>query len=144
MFNAPLRKDGNSRWRFPKTRQVQLASQPMEHCSTPFERLRGNHSHAALAEAAKENPIMYPLTLHTGRSPRPGTDPGKDPRALGARRRMVVLAAALILWLTGGAAHAQLVKNGAVTGTLVSESADIGGTVLTVPSDKAFVLTQVC
>jgi hypothetical protein len=57
---------------------------------------------------------------------------------------MAVLAAALILWLTGGAAHAQLVKNGAVTGTLVSESADIGGTVLTVPSDKAFVLTQVC
>ena len=56
---------------------------------------------------------------------------------------MLVLAAG-ILWLTGGAAQAQNVKNGAVSGTLVSKSADIGATVLTVPSGKAFVLTQVC
>jgi hypothetical protein len=57
---------------------------------------------------------------------------------------MVVLAAACILWVTGGAAHALAVKNGAVSGTLVSGSADIGGTVLMVPSEKAFVLTQAC
>jgi hypothetical protein len=60
------------------------------------------------------------------------------------RRGTAGLAAACILWLTGGPAHAQTVKGGEVSGTLVSASALGGETVLTVPSDKAFVLTQWC
>src|SRR5262249_59792458 len=60
------------------------------------------------------------------------------------RRGMAGLAAACILWLTGGPAHAQAVKGGDVSGTLVSASAIGGETVLTVPSDKVFVLTQWC
>jgi hypothetical protein len=60
------------------------------------------------------------------------------------RRGMAALAGACILFLTGAGAHAQTVKAGEVSGTLVSASALAGDTVLTVPSDKAFVLTQWC
>jgi len=87
---------------------------------------------------------MHRIMLHAVPSPQRGTRPGKDQRARCARRQMVALAAACILWLTGGTAQAQNVKNGAISGTLVSKSADIGATVLTVPPGKAFVLTQVC
>jgi hypothetical protein len=59
------------------------------------------------------------------------------------RRGLAALASACILFLTGAGAHAQTVKAGEVSGTLVSASALAGDTVLTVPSDKAFVLTQV-
>src|SRR5262245_33223410 len=56
----------------------------------------------------------------------------------------VALAAVCILSLTGSGAHAQAVKAGQISGTLVSASAAAGDTVLTVPSDKVFVLTQWC
>ena len=55
-----------------------------------------------------------------------------------------MLATACTLWLPRAVAHAQTVKNSEVSGTLVSASAAGGSTVLTVPSDKAFVLTQWC
>src|SRR5262245_60941396 len=59
------------------------------------------------------------------------------------RRATAGLAVACILWLSASPAHAQTVEGGEVSGTLVSASALGGETVLTVPSDKEFVLTPV-
>src|SRR5262245_44871595 len=114
----------------------------MEQCSAPLERLGSDHARGP-GWVAKEEIVMHNITLHVP-SPRAGTRPGNELQTRGVRRRLVLLAAACILWLGSGTAGAQALKNGTVSGTLVSASADIGGTVLTVPSDKAFVLTQTC
>jgi hypothetical protein len=64
-------------------------------------------------------------------------------------RLALVGLAALLTSLHAGSAAAQTVKNGTISGTLVSASASAptGGTdavLLTTPSTGAFILTQVC
>jgi hypothetical protein len=76
----------------------------------------------------------------------PSHHPGgaRKDRPRWARRAIVAALTAGTLWLTAIPALAQSVKNGQVSGTLVSASAVGGDTIFTVPGDKAFVLTQWC
>lgn len=58
--------------------------------------------------------------------------------------RTVRLVALLAAALLGASAHAQSVKNGAVSGTVMSASGIAAATLLAVPAGKSFVLTQLC
>ena len=60
------------------------------------------------------------------------------------RNGRVVTTMALATTLFAGGVHAQAVKNGTVSGVLVSATAAPNTEILLLPADKVFVLTQFC